>query len=401
MARALVRATQQDKKLQTSVWSFFCLRFTLHDDLLAQGYACLQCKLNFNKNMNKDNRTQTAWKEEELTALAVRAFKGLDLPHSDAIEVVRILVQADLFGLSTHGLSRIESYGERLLVNGINARPNITVESPALALRLVDGDNGVGPLVGMRTLYAAMDAASQCGIGMAFARGSNHFGPISPYSMIAAEHGYASIIGSNATTTIAPWGGSDARLGNSPLGFGVPNPGGKPFLLDMAMSVVARAKIRNAFKRGENIPDTWATDRTGVPTKDPQAALEGFLLPIGGHKGYGLALLVDMFAGLLSNAAYLTHVKSWVDAPDEPQNLGHFFILIDTKKLGSSEWLTARMTDFANILHDSPPADTSHPVIVPGEIELKKMEQQKETGILLDPAVLELLHHHAKGVPYA
>ena len=351
--------------------------------------------------MNKDNRTQTAWKEEELTALAVRAFEGLGLPHSDAAEVVRILVQADLFGLSTYGLSRIESYGERLLVKGINARPNITVQSPALALRLVDGDNGVGPLVGMRTLYAAMDAASQCGIGMAFARGSNHFGPISPYSMIAAEHGYASIIGSNATTTIAPWGGSDARLGNSPLGFGVPNPGGKPFLLDMAMSVVARAKIRNAFKRGESIPDTWATDRAGVPTSDPQAALEGFLLPIGGHKGYGLALLVDMFAGLLSNAAYLTHVKSWVDAPDEPQNLGHFFILIDTKKLGSPEWLAARMNDFANILHDSPAADASHPVIVPGEIELKKMEQQKETGILLDPAVLELLHHHAKGVPHA
>jgi ureidoglycolate dehydrogenase (NAD+) len=351
--------------------------------------------------MNKDNRTQTAWKEEELTELAIRAFEGLGLPQSDAVDVVKILVQADLFGLSTHGLSRIESYGERLLVKGINARPNITVQSPALALRLVDGDNGVGPLVGMRTLYAAMDAASQCGIGMAFARGSNHFGPISPYSMIAAEQGYASIIGSNATTTIAPWGGSDARLGNSPLGFGVPNPGGKPFLLDMAMSVVARAKIRNAFKRGESIPDTWATDRTGVPTKDPQAALEGFLLPIGGHKGYGLALLVDMFAGLLSNAAYLTHVKSWVDAPDEPQNLGHFFILIDTKKLGSPNWLAARMTDFANILHDSPAAVTSHPVIVPGEIELKKMEQQKETGILLDPPVLELLHHHAKGVPHA
>jgi ureidoglycolate dehydrogenase (NAD+) len=351
--------------------------------------------------MNKDNRTQIAWKEEELTELAIRAFEGLGLPQSDAVEVVKILVQADLFGLSTHGLSRIESYGERLLVKGINARPNITVQSPALALRLVDGDNGVGPLVGMRALYAAMDAASQCGIGMAFARGSNHFGPISPYSMIAAEQGYASIIGSNATTTIAPWGGSDARLGNSPLGFGVPNPGGKPFLLDMAMSVVARAKIRNAFKRGESIPDTWATDRTGVPTKDPQAALEGFLLPIGGHKGYGLALLVDLFAGLLSNAAYLTHVKSWVDAPDEPQNLGHFFILIDTKKLGSPDWLAARMTDFANILHDSPAADTSHPVIVPGGIELKKMEQQKETGILMDPSVLELLHHHAKGVPHA
>ena len=323
--------------------------------------------------MSEASQVQTVWSESELSRLATRAFQGLGLTEMDAADVVKILVLADLFGLSTHGLSRIESYGERLLVQGIRARPNITVQAPAPALRLVDGDNGVGPLVGMHALRAAMDAARQCGIGMAFARGSNHFGPISPYSLLAAEEGFASVIGSNATTTIAPWGGSDARLGNSPLGFGVPNPGGSPFLLDMAMSVVARAKVRNAFKRGESIPDTWATDDKGRATTDPKAALDGFLLPIGGHKGYGLALLVDMFAGLLSNAAYLTHVKSWVDAPDEPQNLGHFFILIDTRMLGSAQWLSERMMDFAEILHDSPPSVADKPVIVPGDIELKKM----------------------------
>jgi len=345
--------------------------------------------------MSEASQVQTVWSESELSRLATRAFQGLGLTETDAADVVKILVLADLFGLSTHGLSRIESYGERLLVQGIRARPNITVQAPAPALRLVDGDNGVGPLVGMHALRAAMDAARQCGIGMAFARGSNHFGPISPYSLLAAEEGFASVIGSNATTTIAPWGGSDARLGNSPLGFGVPNPGGSPFLLDMAMSVVARAKVRNAFKRGESIPDTWATDDKGRATTDPKAALDGFLLPIGGHKGYGLALLVDMFAGLLSNAAYLTHVKSWVDAPDEPQNLGHFFILIDTRMLGSAQWLSERMMDFAEILHDSPPSVADKPVIVPGEIELKKMAQQRADGIVLDAATVALLMQHA------
>jgi LDH2 family malate/lactate/ureidoglycolate dehydrogenase len=348
--------------------------------------------------MSESGQVRTVWTESELTALAIRAFQGLGLTKTDAADVVRVLVLADLFGLSTHGLSRVESYGDRLMVQGIRAQPKISVESPAPALRLVDGDNGVGPLVGMHALRAAMDAAGQYGIGMAFARGSNHFGPISPYSLIAAQEGFASIIGSNATTTIAPWGGSDARLGNSPLGFGVPNPGGQPFLLDMAMSVVARAKIRNAFKRGEAIPDTWATDDKGLATTDPKAALEGFLQPIGGHKGYGLALMVDMFAGLLSNAAYLTHVKSWVDAPDEPQNLGHFFILINTNVLGSSQWLTDRMMDFASILHDSPPAVEGRPVIMPGEIELKKMAQQQVAGITLDPAVVKLLQEHAAKV---
>jgi LDH2 family malate/lactate/ureidoglycolate dehydrogenase len=167
----------------------------------------------------------------------------------------------------------------------------------------------------------------------------------------------------------------------------------------MAMSVVARAKIRNAFKRGETIPNTWATDKKGLPTSDPAQALDGFLLPIGGHKGYGLALLVDLLAGLLSNAAYLTHVKSWVDAPDEPQNLGHFFILINTRLLGSTTWLAERMNDFAAILHDSPAAEAAKPVLVPGEIELAKMKDQREHGILMPSDVMALLRTHAANAP--
>lgn len=336
----------------------------------------------------------TTISETQLRDLGVKAFEGLGLPREDAVDVVRILLLADLFGLSTHGLSRIESYGERLKVGGINAHAKIRELTPAPAIRLIDGDNGVGPLVGMHCLRAAMDAAEAHGVGLALARNSNHFGPISPYSLIAAEAGYASIIGSNATTTIAPWGGTDARVGNSPLGFGVPNPLGNHFLLDMAMSVVARAKIRNALKAGQAIPDSWATDAQGQTTTDPKAALEGFLQPIGGHKGYGLALMVDLFAGLLSDAAYLTKVQSWVDAPDQPQNLGHFFLLIDTRRLGSTQWLAARMTDFADILHASPPVDAARPVIQPGEIELARMAQQRKHGIALDSDVIAQLERH-------
>lgn len=339
--------------------------------------------------------TKTTIAEAELQTLGQSAFEALGLPPDDARDVVQILLLADLFGLSTHGLGRIESYGERLDVAGIAKAPRITAERVAPALVKVDGGNGVGPLVGMHGLRAAMEVARECGIGAAFVRGSNHFGPISPYSYLAAEQGFASMIGSNATTTIAPWGGSDARLGNSPLGFGVPGAEGAHFMLDMAMSVVARAKIRNALKAGQPIPDTWATDSAGRATTDPRAALDGFLLPIGGHKGYGLALLVDLFAGLLSDAAYLTHVKSWVDAPDEPQNLGHFFVLIDTRRLGSAAWLAGRMADFAAILHGSAPAQEGKPVIVPGEIELRNMARQRAAGIALDDATLTLLRQRA------
>jgi ureidoglycolate dehydrogenase (NAD+) len=341
--------------------------------------------------MNQINTRDVALSEDELTALAVDALCGLGMPREDAAAAARILVLADLFGVRTHGTSRIESYGERLQIGGINPRPAIVAEPVAGALIKLDGDNGVGPLVGHRALEAAMEAAGKHGIAAVFARGSNHFGPVSPYSYIAAQAGFASIIGSNATTTIAPWGGTDARLGNSPVGFCVPDPKGRHIFLDMAISVAARAKIRNAMKRGEAIPPTWATDSSGKPTTDPKAALDGFLLPIGGHKGYGLALIVDLLAGVLSGGAYLTHVKSWVDAPEEPQNLGHFFILIDTALLGSGEWLGERMADFAGILRDSPPADPAAPVRLPGEIELDHLERQRRDGIVVDADQLAMM----------
>lgn len=329
--------------------------------------------------------------EAALADLAARALAGLGLEARDAADCARILVLGELMGLSTHGVGRIESYGERIDLGGIKARPAIRVERVAPAMARVDGDNGVGPLVGMRALEAAMALARETGVGAVFARASNHFGPVAPYSLIAAEAGFASIIGSNATTTIAPTGGREARLGNSPVGFCVPNPGGRPVILDMALSMVARAKIRNAAKRGEAIPPTWATDREGKPTTDPKAALDGFLLPIGGHKGYGLALIVDLFAGLLSGAAFLTRVSSWSENPEAPQDLGHFFFLIDASRLGPAEWLAGRMRDFAAILHDTPPADPAAPVLLPGEIELDRLDLHRRDGLALDPALLAKL----------
>lgn len=329
--------------------------------------------------------------EEELLTLATSTLAALGLPHEDAADAARILVYADMFGIHTHGVERILSYGERLKIGGIKARAAVTATPLSPSIISIDGDNGLGPLVGMRALEAAMEAAKTNGLALALVRGSNHFGPICPYSYIAAQNGFATLIGSNATTTIAPWGGSEAKLGNNPFGFGLPNPGGDPLMLDMAMSVVARAKIRSAAKAGERIPDSWATDRDGNPTTDPAAALGGFLQPVGGHKGYGLALVVDLIAGLLSGAAYLSHVKSWVDTPEEPQNLGHYFLLIDVGRLGSSAWLTERISDFTSILHDTPPRSEDSPVLVPGEIEMKAYRYAQQHGVEIDRNVLTAL----------
>ena len=334
--------------------------------------------------------------ESSLFEIASRALQTYGVPATDAAEVARVLVLGDLFGLSTHGVMRIESYGERLAIGGIDPIAQVKVERKSSAIAMVDGANAVGPLVGMRALGAAIEGARETGVGIALARASNHFGPIASYAWIAQEQGFASIIGSNASVTVAPTGGSDTRVGNNPLGLCVPNPGGDPVMLDMAMSVVARGKIRQALARGESIPDTWATDSAGRSTTDPRAALDGFLLPFGGYKGYGLAVMVDLFAGLLSGAAYLTHVKSWVDEPGEAQNLGHFFVLIDTARLGLTD-LAARMDDFAGILHGSPAADPASPVRLPGEREIARMRAQRAGGIALDAKVLDYLELRAAG----
>ena len=337
--------------------------------------------------------------EAELRALATRALEGLGLSAANAAAVARILVMGDLFGHATHGVLRLESYGERIRNGAISATAEPVVDEAAPSIARIDGNGAIGPLTGTRALETAMDRARTLGIGMAFVRNGNHFGAIAPYCWLAAQQGFATIIGSNASVTIAPTGGREERLGNNPLGIGVPRPGADPVILDMAMSVVARGKIRAAVKKGQVIPSTWATDREGRPTTDPKAALEGFLLPFGGYKGYGLALMVDLFAGLLSGGAYLTHVKSWLDQPTEPGNLGHFFIAIDTSRLGSTEWLVERVDDFARIVHSTPAADPATPVRLPGEIEMENLRRHRRDGIEIDAALRARLEAFAAGLP--
>lgn len=335
--------------------------------------------------------------EADLLPLATSALIKGGLREADAASAARILVLADLFGLRTHGISRIPQYLSRVPIGGIDPTAAIRVTRPAPALAIVDGANGIGPVIGMAGLDAAVEGARAAGIGAALVRGSNHFGPIMPYAYIAADQNFATIIASNATTTIAPWGGRDTRLGNNPLGLGVPDPAGSHVILDMALSVAARAKIRQHAARNEPIPGDWATDAEGRPTTDAAAALGGFLLPVGGHKGYGLAIMVDLFAGLLSGAAYLTHVKAWDKQPEVAQDLGHLFIAIDCAKLGTPDWLRDRMVDFCGIIHTTPPADPARPVLLPGERELTLLRQQRQHGIRVAAADLAKLRQLAQG----
>lgn len=341
--------------------------------------------------------TETTIPEAELLALATRALAHGGMPEAEAAEAAKVLVLADMFGLRTHGISRVAQYLDRVKLGGINPRAAVQAVRVAPGLSMIDGQNGVGTLVGMRALQAAMESAREVGIGAAFARGSNHFGPVLPYAFLAAQEGFASFIASNATTTIAPWGGKDTRVGNNPMGIGMPNPGGDPIILDMALSVAARAKIRKLVEQGAPMPEGWATDAEGKPTTDPAKALKGFLLPVGGHKGYGLAVMVDLLAGLLSGAAYLTHVQAWDKNPGVAQNLGHVFILIDTSRLQAQDWLQERMADFGGILRSTPPADPAAPVMAPGDREMASYARSRRDGVVVASADLQAVQALAQG----
>jgi LDH2 family malate/lactate/ureidoglycolate dehydrogenase len=331
----------------------------------------------------------------ELQELSERALMACGVPPEHARLAAVVLVLADCFGIHTHGVARIAEYRRRIELGGIDASASPVVAERSDTLAVVDGRNALGQVATQIALQHAMKAARRSGVAVAWVCGSNHFGPAMPYCYLAAEAGFASIVASNASTTMAPWGGREPRIGNNPLGIGVPSPAGEHVILDIAMSVAARAKLRSAAKEGSEIPSTWATDETGRPTTDPMAGLDGMLQPFGGHKGSGLSIMVDLLTGVLSGASYLSHVSSWSDDPGRPQDLGHVVLLVDVERLGPTTWMSERMTDFASIIQGCPPVDPGAPVALPGEREIRRLRQCEERGVELSSDQLTELNRIA------
>jgi len=332
---------------------------------------------------------------EALSALSNAVLERVGVPEADRGAVTRVLVEGEMMGISTHGLNRLEGYAERVRGGGINARPRVRVERKAPSLATVDGDNALGPLVGDHALRAAMEIAGESGIAYVGSRNSNHFGALAPYALRACEAGCVSIMGTSATTSMPPWGGSEARIGNNPFAIAAPCPQPPHFLLDMAMSVAARGKIRAARAEGRPIPEGWALDAAGQPTTDPVAALAGFLMPFGGHKGSGLSQAVDVLSGVLPGARFLTDISSWIDEPDQPQGLGHFFLLIDPDRLIGREAFNRAMERFQAMIRETPPADPQQPVRLPGELEQAARARALERGVAIPAALLTALRRLA------
>jgi LDH2 family malate/lactate/ureidoglycolate dehydrogenase len=318
---------------------------------------------------------------EAVHDLAQALLLAHGVPAGDAHLVAGCLVRADLRGVDTHGVVRLPGYLDRVRRGLINPRPAIEVKRVTPVAAAVDGQNGFGFVVATRAMAEAMGMAGALGLGIAAARRSTHFGMAASYVLQAVEAGFIGLVFTNASRAMPPWGGREALLGTSPLAAGAPGGRLAPFVLDMSPAVAARGKIRRAARRGESIPDGYALDAEGRPTTDPAAALRGVVLPIGGPKGSGLAMLMDILGGVLSGAAYAGDVGDQYKSFDRPQDVGHFFLAMKPDLFVPADAYRARMDTLVQRVRACPRAEGFDEILLPGEPEARQEAARRRGGI--------------------
>ncbi|MHA7886356.1 Ldh family oxidoreductase [Roseicyclus sp.] len=333
--------------------------------------------------------------EAEARALVARGFCRAGVAGEMAEAAALHLTLADMMGISTHGLSRVAPILERIAAGGIAAGARPEVSAPAPALRLVDARDALGPAVAQMALAEGMAAARAAGMAGVWVRRATHLGALAPVLWVAAEAGFACFASSNSAPMLAPPGGRAARVGNAPTGIGLPHAGGRHAMLDMALSVAARSKVRKAAQEGRAIPPDWATDAEGRPTTDAQAAMSGLMQAVGGPKGASLAVMLDLMAAGLAGAAILSDVPdTHKDAGARP-DLGQMFLLIDVAQLGGLAALSERIDRAAAILGETPAVGDGPAPRLPGDRALKALHKARAEGMELPPALVASLEEAA------
>lgn len=323
---------------------------------------------------------------EPLDRFARDVLVAAGLEPEQAATVADCLTYADLCGVGSHGISRLPIYARRISEGIVNprARPHVVGEAKNKAMRVIDGDNGPGAVVGSYAMQQAIDAAKTFGVGFSLVRGSNHFGVGAYYARLAVEQGCLAFCGSNAPTTVAIWGAGEAAFGTNPIAIAAPTGRYDPINLDMSTSIVAKGKVLVHARQGTPVPEGWALDPDGNPTTDAQAAAAGVMLPFGGPKGSGLALAVDLIAGVMSGAAFGAGVRDQYEDFTTPQNVGHFFLALDIGQAMPLADYTARVETFYADLKAKRPATGVDEVLLPGENKARQERKHRAKGISID-----------------
>jgi LDH2 family malate/lactate/ureidoglycolate dehydrogenase len=319
---------------------------------------------------------------ERLVEFGTAVYEGVGVPRPDAWLVADTLVQADLWGHQSHGTLRLGWYLDRIR-NGVMkpvTTPEFVMDTSTMAL--IDGRDGIGHVLALLAMKEAVKRAKAHGIAAVGVRNSNHFGTCMYYTMAGAREGCAMLLTSNGGPAMPPWGGMKKIIGTNPWSVATPAGRHPPFAMDMANTGVARGKIYLARQRREPIPLGWALDAAGAPTTDPQEAIDGIILPMAEHKGYAIAMMVDVMSGVLTGSGFLSQVHSPYKTA-EKSNCGHLFVAIDIAKFQPLSEFNARMEAYIAELKAVPRAQGFDEVFYPGEIEARNDGRNRREGLAL------------------
>ena len=321
-----------------------------------------------------------------------RAFLAVDLPADDALTIAQLMTEADLQGSDGHGVIRLAPYIKRIKSGGINLRPNIRIVEERAATALLDGDNAMGHLVMSRAAKMAAQKARQSGIAWVGSRFSNHAGPASLYARMALPHDMIGLYFAVGNANhLPPWGGLEMLLSTNPIAVAIPGQAEPPVGLDMATTVAAYGKVKAKAQRGEMMPEGWMIDRMGQALLDPKRADEGFLLPIGGYKGYGLALIVGLLAGSLNGAAMGREVIDFNQNFKSTTNTGQAIAMIDLAAFGDVAAFKSRVDTVVRDLRNSERMPQVERIWLPGEQSHAKRVAYARDGIPISQALRKVL----------
>ncbi len=335
-------------------------------------------------------------------AFVGRAARHTGMPDDDVIRFTDGLVEADLRGHWSHGVVRVPPYVRALAAGVVNPTPHVETLREFGATALLDGDNGHGVVIGQIAADRAVGLARQHGAGIVAVRNSNHTGMLATHVLRAARCDMIGYFTSNGPAIMAPHGGREPRLSNAPFAYAIPRRRGQPIVLDMASSQVARGKVRMHADRGEPIPEGWAIDEQGIPTRDAAAAMRGSVVPMAGYKGYGIALVTEILASVLPGANLSIEMpRAFLEAGSlmlDSWGSGHLAMAINVAAFADPEEFKTEVDRLASYMKETPPAYGADPVLVPGEPEWITRRERVESGIPLNAAVVTQLDTFAREI---
>lgn len=327
-------------------------------------------------------------------AFAENILSSYGVPADRATMIAEALVLADLRGVDTHGINRLGGYVERIKHNVLDPNPELRFDMKTPVMAQLDARNTFGFVAGCMAIDKAVEIASAYGVGIVGVKHSNHYGMAATYLLRAINKGYAAMAFTNASRSMPPWGAKEPLFGTSPFAVGVPGGEKGSFVIDMSPSVAARGKIRKAARRGEKIPEGYALDENGKSTTDPEAALRGVVLPIGGPKGSGLGMMMDIFGGILTGASFAGEVNDQYKDLKNPQGVGHWFLVFRPELFldGGMEELRARMDKLQDRVRSCEKADGVTRIYTSGEIEADMSDRRRKEGIPFTTGEVDALH---------